>query len=158
MASHNQEKSEPVQVEELTGMTDMQQAEAIADQFASVANQYSALKDDDVQLPDIPEGSVPVIDPYDVYQQLCKIKTSTATLKNDIPAKVIKRFALNLSQPLAQIIQTSIDRGEYANLWKTENVTPVPKVYPPLKCNQLRKISQRAKSQKRSYLNLWCRT
>ena len=141
ISSHNQEKSEHVQVEELTCMTDSQQAEAIADQFANVANQFSPLKDQDVKLPEIPEGSIPFISPQDVYKKLCKIKTSTATIKDDIPAKVIKRCAGALAYPLADIANNSIIRGEYANLWKIEHVTPVPKVYPPLKCNQLRKIS-----------------
>ena len=50
-------------------------------------------------------------------------------------------FALELAPPLANIINTSILRGEFANLWKLETVTPVPKVFPPLLCKQLRKIS-----------------
>ena len=34
-----------------------------------------------------------------------------------------------------------IIQGEYPNTWKIEMVTPVPKIYPPLKKTDLRKIS-----------------
>ena len=97
--------------------------------------------DDDVTLPDIPEDSIPQIEVEDVYKALLRIKTTSSTVANDIPAKVIKMFAIYLAQPLRHIIQTSIIRGEFANLWKLETVTPVTKVFPPLLCKQLRKIS-----------------
>jgi hypothetical protein len=90
---------------------------------------------------DDPEGSIPHIDPKVVYKFLNRIKTTTSTVKNDIPAKVIKMFAVYLAQPLADVINTSIRRGEFANLWKLETVTPVPKVFPPLCLKDLRKIS-----------------
>jgi hypothetical protein len=128
-------------VEELTGQGDQEQAETIADQFERVSNQYEPLLDSDVILPPIPEGSVLQIETVDVYKALLKIKTKTSTVANDIPAKVIQMFALELAPPLANIINTSILRGEFANLWKLETVTPVPKVFPPLLCKQLRKIS-----------------
>ena len=61
--------------------------------------------------------------------------------KNDIPAKLIKRYAHYLSGPFSNIMNAQIKRGEYANAWKIENVTPVPKTFPVLKKDQLRKIS-----------------
>ena len=72
---------------------------------------------------------------------MLKIKTKTSNVANNIPAKVIKMFALELAPPLANIINKSIITGVFANLWKLETVTPVPKVFPPLTCKQLRKIS-----------------
>ena len=141
MSSHDQHKGETVNVEELSGLTDQQQADKIADRFESTANKYTPLGDNDVSLPLIPEGSVPQLDPEDVYVSLLRIKTTTSTVQNDIPAKVIKMFASELALPLADIINTSIVRGEFSNLWKLETVTPVPKVFPPLLCKQLRKIS-----------------
>ena len=41
LSSHHQQQSDTVQVEEITGMTDSQQAEAIADHYANVANQFT---------------------------------------------------------------------------------------------------------------------
>ena len=141
MSSHDQHRSEIVNVEELSGIDDQKQADLIADKFETTANRYSPLGDSDVTLPPIPEGSVPYIDPAVVYKHLRRIKTTTSTVKNDIPAKVIKQFAVYLAHPLADIINTSITRGEYANLWKLETVTPVPKVFPPLSLKDLGKIS-----------------
>ena len=141
LCSHDQQKSESVNVEELSGLTDQQQAEAIASRFASIANRYSPLEDSDVVLPPVPEGSIPQINPDVVLKFLKRIKTTSSTVKDDIPAKVIKMFAEYLHHPLADVINTSIIRGEFANLWKLETVTPVPKVFPPLLCKDLRKIS-----------------
>ena len=134
MSSHDQHKGETVIVEELSGLDDQKQANAIADRFESVANQCNPLLD--VILPSIPDGSDLQIETVDVYKALLKIKTTTSTVENDIPAKVIKMFALEIV-PLAHIINTSV----YANLWKLETVTPVPKVFPPLLSKHLRKIS-----------------
>ena len=141
MSSHDQHKGETVNVEELSGLDDQKQADAIADRFESVANQYDPLQDFDVLLPPIQEGSDLQIEVLDVYNALLRIKTTTSTVENDIPAKVIKMFAMEIAPPLAHIINTSISRGEFADLWKLETVTPVPKVFPPLLCKQLRKIS-----------------
>ena len=77
LCSHDQQKSESVNVEELSGLTDQQQAEAIASRFASIANRYSPLEDSDVVLPPIPEGSVPKIDPATVLKYLKEIKTTS---------------------------------------------------------------------------------
>ena len=90
LCSHDQQKSEVVNVEELSGLTDDQQAEAIANKFESTANRYSPLEDSDVELPPIPEGSIPNISPAVVLKFLKKIKTTSSTVKDDIPAKVIK--------------------------------------------------------------------
>ena len=62
-------------------------------------------------------------------------------VQGDFPAKFIKKFAPYLAEPLTDIINTSIARGEYPNIYKFEISTPVPKVYPTLKVSQLRNIS-----------------
>ena len=68
--------------------------------------------------------------------------------KNDVPASVIKEFAVELASPLANIINCSVKRGEYPEIWKLETATPVPKVYPPKKVTELRKISSLRKFSK----------
>ena len=67
-------------------------------------------------------------------------KTNTSTVKNDIPAKLIKEFAPELSGPLANILNCMVTRGEFPNIWKLEMVTPVAKKYPPATIDELRKI------------------
>ena len=87
------------------------------------------------------DENFPVITQQTVKNYLIHIKTNTTTVLNDVPAKVIKRFAEHLSFPLTHIINTQIRRGEFPNIWKIEQVTPIPKVYPPSQIKQLRKIS-----------------
>ena len=70
-----------------------------------------------------------------------KIKTNKSTVKDDIPAKLIKEFAPELSEPMADILNCMVRRGEFPDIWKLEMVTPVAKKYPPADVNDLRKIS-----------------
>ena len=76
-----------------------------------------------------------------MYEYLKRIKTNTATVKNDIPSKIIKEFAPEWSSPLADIIECMVRRVEYPNIWKLEMVTPAAKIYPPFSTEDLRKIS-----------------
>ena len=69
------------------------------------------------------------------------MKTKSSTVLNDIPMKLIKEFGVELSYPLANILNRGIASGEYPHIWKFEIVTPVPKVFPPSSPEQLRKIS-----------------
>ena len=69
------------------------------------------------------------------------MQTKKATVSGDIPAKLIKEFAAYLAEPFTDIINTSLKRGEYPQIYKYEICTPVPKVHPPEKVEQMRNIS-----------------
>ena len=69
------------------------------------------------------------------------IKKKTSTVLGDIPLKVIKYCAEELSFPLSDIYLHALTHGEYPDLYKLEIVTPAPKVYPPQTPKDLRKIS-----------------
>ena len=64
-----------------------------------------------------------------------------AIIEGDLPVKLIKEFSDELSLPLSHLISSCLSEGIYPNLWKIENITPVPKIYPPEKLKDLRKIS-----------------
>ena len=51
-------------------------------------------------------------------------------MKDDVPAKVIKYLANELTEPLTVIINTAIKKGQWPDIWKTATITPVPKEYP----------------------------
>ena len=87
------------------------------------------------------QKSTPVLSEHQVYEYLKRIKTNTATVKDDIPAKIIKEFACELAAPLADVINSMVRLGEYPNIWKIEIVSPVPKSYPTLTMNDFRKIA-----------------
>ena len=42
---------------------------------------------------------------------------------------------------MTDIINTQLIRGEFPDTWKIEQVTPIPKVFPTIKVQQLRKVS-----------------
>ena len=67
--------------------------------------------------------------------------TSKSTRKSDIPAKIIKCFSSKLNKPLTNIINCCLQQGIWPELFKSEIVTPVPKVPSPKTIDDLRNIS-----------------
>ena len=127
--------------QEISHFDDKKQAELIADTYEKKANQYEPLNDDDIVLPNILRGTYPKVSVKTIYKHMSEIKTNKSTVLNDLPGKVIKRFAKYLCYPMCNIINTQIRRGEFPNTLKLEQVTPIPKTYPTLERGQLRKIS-----------------
>ena len=70
-----------------------------------------------------------------------KINKKAATIEGDLPARIIHEFSEELSVPLSNLISSCLGGCVYPNLWKIEYVTPVPKIYPPERLTDLRKIS-----------------
>ena len=128
-------------VEEINHLNDDQQCERIADEFSYVQNQYNELHKDDIQIPDFSENEIPIFHPSQVWKQLTKMKTNKSSIEGDLPAKLFKTFAAYFADPLTDIINTSIRRGEYPDIWKSEISTPIPKTHPTLKTSDLRNIS-----------------
>ena len=141
MTSYDQQKSEQPQVEEISHLDDQQQAELIAEKFSAIQNEYLPLKTDDISIPHFEDKDIPQFQPAQVWFALSRLDTNKATVPGDFPATLIKQFAAYLAEPFADIINTSIQRGEYPNLYKFEVSTPVPKIYPTLNTSQLRNIS-----------------
>jgi hypothetical protein len=113
----------------------------IADKFTSIPNEYDALKSEDISGPSFSPDEVPQFEPSRVWLLLAQLKTNKATVPGDFPAKLIKMFAAYLAEPLTDIINTSIRRGEYPKLYKFEISTPLPKKYPPRITSEIRNIS-----------------
>ena len=135
------QKSEKVIISEINQKTDQEQVEAIADYFSSIPNEYEPLKKDDIKIPSFTPGQVLQVHPSQVWLHLSKIKTNKATVKGDLPAKLIKEYAAYLADPFTDIVNSSLKRGEYPQIYKYEISTPVPKVFPPEKVEQMRNIS-----------------
>ena len=139
MTGQTKNCSEKINVEELVGLTDKEQAEKIADHYAKISNSYEPVNSENFQKF--------FKTPFSLKFEAEKIKNITrsmnkkaATIKDDIPMKLINIFAEELSFPLTHIINATL-RGQYPNLWKHEIITPVPKIFPPEKLKDLRKIS-----------------
>ena len=134
-------EEDEIKCEEIQTLSDQEQVEALADQYENVASQYQPLRDEDITLPHFSPDSIPSITPSEAFKYLDNIKTNTSTVKNDMPAKLVKRFAKHLCIPFSHIMNSQFSQGQYADLWKIENVTPVPKTSPVKFKKDLRKIS-----------------
>ena len=128
-------------IEELSGLDDEEQAESIADHYASISNHYKPVQKNDFEefLKNVPPP--PNIGPFKVLKTIRKMRKNVATVKGDFPMKIISEFADTFTLPLNHIINASLQQGIYPNIWKKEVVSPVPKVFPPEKLQHLRKIA-----------------
>ena len=84
---------------------------------------------------------MPVISCDKVSEYLKMMKVNKSTAPGDIPAKILKEFALFLSVPIADILNESLISGQWPKIYKSETVTPAPKQFPPENCEMLRPIS-----------------
>ena len=141
LSSVEQKKTEEFNIDEIDHLTDVEQAEAIAEKFVSVQNSFDALKTEDIEIPPFSASDIPQFHTAQVWFVLSQLDTNKATINNDVPAKLIKRFAAYLAEPFTDILNTAIRRGEYPNIYKYEICTPVPKSFPTQSLSQLRNIS-----------------
>ena len=140
ISCHDQ-KDQELKIDDINHLTDQEQAEQIAETFSAIPNEYEALKAEKIDIPPFQDSEIPQFEPSQVWLLLCKLNTNKATVKGDFPVKLIKIFAAYLAEPLTDIFNTSIRRGEYPKLYKFEICTPVPKEYPVNNTSQLRNIS-----------------
>ena len=92
-------------------------------------------------IPKFDDKDIPQVTEAEVIEALANMDTSKSNTKDDIPAKILKHFALQLGKPVSDIINTSIRQGCWPNIFKLEVVTPVPKGFPPKNIDELRNIS-----------------
>ena len=111
MSSDNPNKDNNIIVEEIMHLNDQQQANAIARRMSEISQEYDALITSDIQVPHFELSSIPQFSQLQVKQKLLAIKTSKATPQGDIPPKIIKMCAEQISIPLTNIINSSISSG-----------------------------------------------
>ena len=131
-------------------------ADAINKHFISIASELAPL--DRSCLPAfLPSPCVcPEVQPYQVHTMLKKIKCNKAGVTDDLPPRVIREFACELSHPLANILNMSFQQGLVPRQWKTSQVVPIPKSQPP-PIRELRPISLTSQFAKiaESFITKW---
>ena len=145
-----------VRVESLSGLTNSQAAQKIAEHYAAISNEYSPV--DNSKLPSyLPAPLPPQVDEYDVYLRLKKLKKTRSTLPIDIPDRIRQECAPLLAGPLTTIINDSLTQSVYPTIWKQEWITPAPKITHPQVIKDLRKISGTSDYSKlyEGYLKDW---
>ena len=149
-------KRSDTEIESLSGLSNKESANRIAQHFSEISNQYSPI--DYTQLPNyLPAPPPPQVEEMEIYQKIKSIKKTKSTLPIDIPAKLRDHCAIHLAAPLALIINNSLASAVYPAMWKQEWVTPAPKVTNPKGLEELRKISCTSDYSKlyESYLKKW---
>ena len=81
-----------------------------------------------------------MLDPV-ILSVLRYLKINKAAPQGDVPAKVFKRFAEQLSGPIALLVNDCIEQGSWPEFLKMETVTPVPKIKIPKTPDDVRKIA-----------------
>ena len=81
-------------------------------------------------MPTFSKPSIPKVPLHKIRSHLQKIKTNKSTAPGDIPAKLIKEFAMFLCIPVANIINTGLSAGHWPKYYKKETITPTPKQFP----------------------------
>ena len=128
-------------IQELEGLTDQECAEAVARSFAAVSQEYNSL--DRAQLPSfLPAGRAEEVNVFQVLNKIKNIGKTKSTLPLDLPDRLRRECALDLAEPMTDIINSCLLDGKFPKMWRREWVTPVPKAKLVLEtCDDVRKVA-----------------
>ena len=124
--------------------TDQVLTDEMADYFADISKNFQPV--DASLLGIVPQNSDFVSEVHclpteeEIFGVLQSAK-KTSSVPNDLPAPFLKEFLPFLAKPAQNIFIKSITDGVYPTRWKTEFVTPHPKVLPPVSYGDLRNLS-----------------
>ena len=141
ITNYDKDKTERLDIEEINHLTDKDQAEAIAEGFNKISQEYEEVQTENIDMPEIPDGTIPKFQPWQIKKYLDRIKTNRATIPGDIPAKIVKTCSSTLCIPMTHMINHSISTGLWPDIYKTELITPVGKKLPVETLEDLRPIS-----------------
>ena len=123
---YDQHLSESFEVEEISGLSHEEQANAILDSILKVNNSYEPLKKEDIEIPHFEKDSIPFLNEHQVEFHIKQLRSKPSTPPGDIPAIIVKRFSKYFCKPLTHILNACLERGEWPTIWKIEAITPVP--------------------------------
>ena len=101
-------------IKSLEGLSDREFAEAVAQSFAAVSLEYSPL--DRSKLP----AFLPAGRPEQVMNRIRRIGRTKWTLPIDIPDRLRTECALDLAEPMTDIINTCLRDGSFPRTWRRE--------------------------------------
>ena len=104
LTNFEQMKTEEIIVDEIKDLTDLEQAERIADQFSKVANQYDPLKTEDISIPCYSEEEIPQFNETDENSVLNDLDTNKSNVHGDFPSKLLKMFSKFLTKPIKDLL------------------------------------------------------
>ena len=108
-----------------------QAANAINNFFVSIASDLSPLNRKLLPAFLPSQFESPEISCWEVYYKLRKLQLHKASVKDDLPVRIIREFACELSLPVTRILNISFRQGIVPFQWRYSQVTPIPKSHPP---------------------------
>ena len=106
-------------IKSLEGLSDRECAEAVAQSFAAVSLEYSPL--DRSKLPAfLPGGRPEQVNIFQVMNRIKRIGRTKSTLPIDIPDRLQTECALDLAEPMTDIINTCLRDGSFPRTWRRE--------------------------------------
>ena len=113
MSGRSESSKQNILADELTGLTDQQQADYIAQHYALISNQYEQVRSTDFPNFNPTSHGVggsppPCVEPLKVYQIIQKMNKKAATVPNDVPIRLIQEFGVAIAFPLSHIINVCI--------------------------------------------------
>ena len=123
---------------------DQELTDEMADYFSNISNEFTPVDSSLLNL--VPPGAdfvseVPCIPAEHEVFSILKATKKTSSVPFDFPTKFVTEFLPFLAEPALHIFSNSVISGIYPTRWKTEFVTPLPKVFPPVTYGDLRNIS-----------------
>ena len=120
-------------------LTSEDAAEEINKYFVNLTNDYSMIHEEhlvvgqNLELPTVARNSV--------IKKLQQVNVNKSSGPFDPPQKIIKRFAVEFSIPLTDIINTSFREKRFGDIWKAYNICPIPKCNPCTAFESIRPIA-----------------
>ena len=128
-------------------LSPIQSAEKLADYFSCISQEFNpinvSLFSPKVKklLKSAKSQPKPVLEPFEVYSRILKSKKPTSGVPGDLPVKLVKEFAVELSLPVSKIFNRITSSAEYPKQWIIEYQIVIPKVTPPQSEDDLRNIA-----------------
>ena len=103
---------EKLPIREINGLSDKECAEAVAQSFAAVSQEYVSL--DRTKLPSfLPAGRPEKVNVFQVVEKIKNIGHTKSTLPLDLPDRLRKECALNLAEPMTDILNSCLLDGRF---------------------------------------------
>ena len=127
---------------------DKQAAEALADHFSSISNEFKPIDVNEFP-PNIKEEldkgkrekNVPILEEHEVFEKISRAKKPHSTVPGDLKRVLVKECSAELTPPVTMIYNKSTESKEFPRPWVNEQQTPIPKSYPPSSIDDIRNIS-----------------
>ena len=97
--------------------------------FVNLSSDFQPLEDDSRYQAECPPDML--VDPYQAYYALKEVKCHKSDGPDEIPIRILRDFAFELSPVVSDIYNSTLRQGKVPELLKSSIVSPIPKCMPP---------------------------